>query len=385
MLRRVLRQGVPVARGLLLTLPVLVVLAGLLGAADTVFAEKLGDLLKFFDLTRWPEMFFRIFYVLILAYLLGGIYAHAVRFSADEPTPDPVTAWCKPLLGWVEAVIVLGSVLLLFGAFVIVQFQYFFGGQANINLAGFTYAEYARRGYFELLIVALISLALYLGLNLAAKRQTELRRRIFSGMMSFLMALLLVMLTSALMRLSLYHDAYGFTRLRTYVLISIIWLGLLFLAVIGLEIARRPYRFVQALLAAIFGFAFTLGVVNVDGLIAGQNIQRARAEKELDASYLRRLSADAVPLLVDTYLYPDLPEDIRYVLGRELACRTILLADEPPKSWLSFNIAESRARDLLLANQSHWQGFELGQDRGGWVILEENGETFYCNPWRDWD
>ena len=54
-------------------------------------------------------------------------------------------------LGLIEVATLLISVDLLFLVFVWIQFAYLFGGQANITLEGYTYAEYARRGFFELL------------------------------------------------------------------------------------------------------------------------------------------------------------------------------------------------------------------------------------------
>jgi len=61
-------------------------------------------------------------------------------------------------MNWTEAAIILGSVDLLFAFFVSIQFQYFFGGQANIKIEGFTYAEYAPAGFHRVVVVAVLSL-----------------------------------------------------------------------------------------------------------------------------------------------------------------------------------------------------------------------------------
>ena len=81
-----------------------------------------------------------------------------------------------PFLGFTEASIILGSILLLFGAFVLIQFQYFFSGQANISLEGFTYSEYARRGFGELVAVAALSLLTFQVLSVITMRQTTGRK-----------------------------------------------------------------------------------------------------------------------------------------------------------------------------------------------------------------
>ena len=80
--------------------------------------------------------------------------------------------WLPPFLGWIESIIILLGIDLLFAFFVGIQFKYFFGGQTNIHIDGFTFAEYARKGFSELVIVAVISLLIMQILNSIGKRQT---------------------------------------------------------------------------------------------------------------------------------------------------------------------------------------------------------------------
>jgi hypothetical protein len=91
------------------------------------------------------------------------VYLHAATQSKDEKLVGEEKPVLPPFLGFTEAAIVLGSVAVLFAAFVYIQFQYFFGGQANIHIDGYTYSEYARRGFGELITVAVFSLLLILG------------------------------------------------------------------------------------------------------------------------------------------------------------------------------------------------------------------------------
>ena len=132
-----------------------------------------------------------------------------------------------PFLGFTEATVVLGAVNLLFISFVFIQFQYFFGGQTNISVEGYTYAEYARKGFGELVAVAFFSLLLFLRLSAVVKRENVIQRWTLSGLGLLLVALVGVMLYSAFQRLVLYEAAYGFTRLRAYTHVFMIWLGVL--------------------------------------------------------------------------------------------------------------------------------------------------------------
>ena len=113
-----------------------------------------------------------------------------------------------------------------------------------------------------------------LTLSAITKRDTETQRRVFSGLGVALVALLLVMLFSAFKRLGLYEEVYGFSRLRTYTHVFLIWLGLLLIVTIALEILRKEHMFTFAMLIASFGFAVSLPILNVDAFIVNQNIQR---------------------------------------------------------------------------------------------------------------
>ena len=373
------RQVYAVLRGLLLALPLVVILGALLASADIVFADRMRDLLVVFQLERLPEYIFRLFYILVLAFGFSGALLHAVLPKKESEHPNPARPLLKPFLGWTETVVVLVSVNALFLFFVILQFQYLFGGQANITTAGYTYSEYARRGFSELVMVALISLALYLALGTAAQRETQARARSFQGLTILLMGLVLVILGSALQRLVLYEQAYGFTRLRTYTFIFIPWLAVLLLTTIALEVSGRSYRFGLALLLVVLGFGLTFGVLNLDGFITRQNVQRALSGEELDGAYLSTLSSDAVPALYGFYAQPDLDPAVRAVLGAELACRAAGLQDDAARPWQAFTYSEARASRILSQNAAAWADYRVTKDTAGWWQVTAVGQTRRCS------
>ena len=184
--------------------------------------------------------------ICIVGYLLLGVYLHSLYKDHDTALSTEENRWLPRFLGITESAIVLGSVNLLFLAFVAVQFRYFFGGESNINLAGYTYAEYARRGFGELVTVAVFSLMLFLGLSYLTKKHERQAHRLFSVLGVALFALVSVILVSSFQRLQLYEDVYGFTRLRTYTHVFIIWLGALLLAVSLLELFQKQGFFALA-------------------------------------------------------------------------------------------------------------------------------------------
>ena len=129
-----------------------------------------NDFTRLFRLEKLPEYIFRVIYILIGGYALVGIILHAASKSRDEKLIGVEKPLVAPFLGFTEAAIVLGAVVVLFAAFVLVQFQYFFGGETFLGVQGYTYSEYARRGFGELVAVAFFSLLLFLRLSAIVKR-----------------------------------------------------------------------------------------------------------------------------------------------------------------------------------------------------------------------
>jgi hypothetical protein len=328
-----------------------------------------------------------------LGYFLTGIFIHAFTHNKDQHLIGEEKPWVPTFLGFTEAAIVLNSINVLFVSFIGVQFRYFFGGDANIKVNGYTYAEYARRGFGELVMVAVLSLLIFLGLSTITRRETNHQRRVFSGSGIGLVVLVVVILISAFQRLLLYEDAYGFTRLRTYAHIFIVWLGILLAAVVLLEIVKRQRAFALAALVASMGFVFTLNIINVDGLIVHQNVKRAlnagnvpedekregNLNSKLDAYYLQSLSTDATPALVEAMETPQLTTYDQNELAAILACQlTILAGERESLPWVSHHWADDRAWGLLKMHREDFSAARVYQNEYGvwWVMV--NGDRRPC-------
>jgi len=377
----------PVVRGIVIALPIVAIFATLLSSADVVFGQRLEDLINWVRLDNLPELIFRLIYILVIGYALAGVILHAATQSKDEKLANEDKPLIPPFLGYVEATIVLGSVVALFAAFVIIQFQYFFGGTTNINVEGYTYAEYARRGFGELVTVAFFALLMLLTLSGITKRDTESQRRIFSGLGVALVTLLLVMLFSAFKRLGLYEEAYGFSRLRTYTHVFLIWIGLLLIVTIALEILRKERMFTFAMLIASLGFAISLPILNVDAFIVEQNIQREIHAEEnsstnLDAAYFLDLSDDAIPALVTAFQNPTLTASVRDSIGASLACirHERGLYDQEAK-WQSFHFATYNADNALTSIRNKLKAYEINDTNYPAVVTTPAGEEFPCSTY----
>lgn len=369
------KKGWAILRGVLIAIPVVTLFAILLSSADPVFGDWLKKIL---NLERLPEYLFRLFYILMIGSFLVGIYLHALEPRTEAQKPDTMKTWMTPFLGWTETGIILGAIDVLFIAFVIIQMRYLFGGTANINETGYTYAEYARRGFGELVGVAVLSLLMYLGLNTISKRESRGARIGFSVVSILLMANVLVMLASSLQRLMLYEEAYGFSEMRTYTHVFIYWLAALIVVTVVLEILRKRGRFALALLIAVLGFAITLTMINIDGFIVRQNVKRAVAGEELDFSYLQQLTTDAVPEMAKAYQQPGLPAKVKDVLGSALACRAATSESAAQKPWQGFNISSAQAGKLLSQYANTWSSYKVYDNTDWGKMIKLNGTEVSC-------
>ena len=333
----------PVVRGIVIALPIIAIFASLLASADAIFSQRLTDLIEWFNIENLPELIFRLVYIVIIGYGLAGIVLHASTESKDEKLAGEGKPFVPPFLGYVESTIVLGSVVALFLAFVAIQFQYFFGGTTNIKIDGFTYAEYARRGFGELVTVAFFALLMFLTFSAITKRDTESQRRIFSGLGVTLVALLLVMLLSAYQRLGLYEAAYGFSRLRTYTHVFLIWIGLL---LIQREIQVQKNKSV-----------------------------------DLDVQYFLDLSDDAIPPMVKAYRTKSLPAPVREKIGASLACIQYTRGlDDREYSWQSFHFARLNADKALALVKKDLKGYVVDDSEYPNIVTTPAGEEFSCSP-----
>jgi len=376
----------PITRGVVIALPVIAIFASLLSSADPIFAKRLADFIGVFKINNLPEYIFRLVLILMIAYALAGTFLHAAQKSAEKVEEK---TWVSPFLGFTESTIVLGSVVILFIAFVIIQFQYFFGGQVNIGIEGYTYSEYARMGFGELITVAFFSLLLLLGLGAITRRETENQRRTFSVLGVGLVGLVIVMLIAAFQRLGLYEMAYGFSRLRTYTHVFMIWLGLLLVAVVILEVLHRERYAALTMVLVSLGFVISLSLLNVDAFIVKQNIQReirsttdktfAQGRADLDAQYFLDLSDDAVPPLVSAFHSKSMPTSVKEKVGAALVCKRYEHQQDTRKyPWQSFHFSRLNADIGFKEVNKELDTYKIIDKDWPMKIKTPSGEEFPC-------
>lgn len=342
-----------IVRGTVITVPILVLFALLFASADPVFSKYASRLLVFhLDETTLVRG------ILIFAVAISLIGAFAYSFGGKPFTWGWRGEGKRPL-GTVEISILLGSVNVLFLSFIVIQLAYLFGGESNIAQQGMTYAEYARRGFFELIAVALVSYLVLFAAEKYVERDVEAHSAAFKLLSAALVLQVVVIMASAFLRLSLYEEAFGFTTLRLYSHAFIILLGAIFaLLVYKIIVDHRDATFAFRSFLAVLVFAAGMNLFNPDAFIAEKNLDRYAETGKLDVIYLTDLSADATPVTISALDAPD--ENVRGAVGRLLLDG--LNSTSTRKSWQSWNISRENERSLLEARRpqlEQYANFEI--------------------------
>jgi hypothetical protein len=333
------RQALAVSRGVLLAAPLLLLFGALLVAADAIFERLIIEVFGF-DLA---EVFSHLFLITFFAWITAGLLWAGLMARVPENFAIPRPRLLS--LGIVEVGIVLGLLDLLFLTFVVIQVRYLFGGAGRVAAtAGLTYAEYARRGFFELVTVTALALPLLLIAHWLLRAETRAHERLFKGFAGIMVVLLFVVVASALQRMYLYQQEFGLTELRLYTTVFMVWISVVLLWFLLTVMRARRDRFAFGALLAGFAAIFAINVMNPDALIASTNIGRMEDGKRFDAYYLTTLSADAAPVLVES-----LPEigDTHMWTGYTVEQAVVDRWDAKRADWRTWNLGRSRARQVV--------------------------------------
>lgn len=316
----------PVLRTTAISIVLLLVFGGLFASADALFAQWAGALVP--DLT-FESMFFRAF---VLAAVFGltttGIYVALAPPQVERlalPVGRPVRRfeWAVPV----------GLVIATFVVFLAAQVTVLFGGHDYIRrTTGLTYAAYVHQGFGQLTLATLLTLVVVATAVRRAPQASSTDRLLLRLLLGLLCLLTLVVVASALMRMHVYEEAYGFTRLRVLVSVFETWLGVVVVLVCAAGVSLRGVWVPRAALLVGATMLLGLAAINPDGYIAERNIERFEQTGRIDWYYLTGLSDDAVPALTQ------LPAPYRECVFANQASGS--------NDWLEWNFGRSRAVDL---------------------------------------
>jgi hypothetical protein len=205
-------------------------------------------------------------------------------------------------LGAIEVAVVLGLINLLFLSFVIVQIPYLFGGMDLVqNTPDFKLADYARRGFGELVTVAALVLPILLITHWLLRKDSPINEKIYRVLAGMNVGLLFVIMISAAQRLFLLTGnlGYGLTTVRFYPMVVMIWLAVVFAWFCLTVLRGARHNFAWGALWSAMVILGVLHFVNPDDFIARTNLRLMNEGRIFDARYNSNLSGDAVPVLLE--------------------------------------------------------------------------------------
>jgi len=263
--------------GVVIAVPMLVIVVALLSGADVLFRRMTTELFDWIKPGNLFNVVFRIGAMFFGSYML---IAFLCRRSIKEEVPDrrngePVLA--ITITGLLSIIYILFSGIQIFGLFL---------GRMELP-EGYTYAMYAREGFFQLLVVSVLNLVIVL-CSLAYFKESKVLKII----LTIMSLCTFVMIASSAMRMILYIQSYYMTFLRLFVLWALAVLFALFLGVI-ISIFREHFRLFGYSVAVVTVLYLALSFSHPDLIIAKVNVGNTE-----DYSYLSELSADAAPVLI---------------------------------------------------------------------------------------
>ncbi len=327
--------------GIAIAFPILLVVISLLISADRIFENFMGRIPDLFRDLNLGEIIGRGFIILFIFFTSFSF----ILSLMEKKKPGFPAEWdgrvnLPKIWDHVTVITVMILVNVIYVVFVLIQFAYLFGGVRLDLPADFTYSEYARRGFFELIAVTVINFSILM-LCIGFTKMTGVPAKFLRFLYSLLVGNTLVMLVSAYYRMLLYEEAYGFTYLRVLTQAFMIFMLVLF-GITLLRVWNDGITLVKPFIIAAVAAYLIVNYVNIDVIIAQNNINRYYATNKIDVGYLSTLSYDAVPEIAKLAVTRDekLADEIAGLLKdkKEEALKN--------KSWQSFNISRFRAANI---------------------------------------
>lgn len=317
--------------GIIIAIPFLFVIINLLISADAQFERLLSNLPQLINIRA--DYLFRTAIIIFFTFSFFGFMQVLLQKNAYiVKKEEPVKAIS------IDGVITLTILLLLnivYILFVIIQFKYFFSGTLD---EGYTYAEYARRGFFELLFITMINLTVTTGVIYFTNNISGILKRTIRIALTILVISSGVILISAFMRLSLYEDAYGFTFTRVLAHSFMIFLMIIFtytLVKIWLDkLSLFHFYFISSLI-----YYTGINIINFDNFVVDRNIERFEETGKIDIYYLNQLSATGILGLIEIYEKNGQIPELEEMLKELKEDRGYLKND----SWQSYNVTRDKA------------------------------------------
>ena len=277
--------------GIIIAIPLLFIMTLLLSSADVVFAQMFE---KFFEAINLWEIMCVLVLMTVVFFSSYALYAALGKKNITEEVTD------KKIFDPVIAIVVTGTLSVLYLMFSVIQIVFLFIGNMQLP-EGYTYAGYARQGFFQLLAVCMINLLLVLICLYLFRDNTALKI-----ILTVISGCTYIMILSSALRMIMYINKYNLTFRRMQVLWT---LAVIFLLMTGVTIFIYYKEFPLFIygIAVVTVFYIALSFSHPDYWIARYNLTHEENTGS-ERRYLSTLSSDAAPAILNPKINPDVTQ-----------------------------------------------------------------------------
>jgi hypothetical protein len=317
-----------VLNGLFWALPLLFIFGRLLMSSDVRFADFTAGLIDFDLSTLFKSILASVFWTAVSLAILFAALVYKTPVQKVDVT-DRI-----PVVDGIQLITMLGCINLLFCCYISIQFTYFFGGDTLVhNTSGLTYSAYARNGFWDLVLVAMIALPLLYLADWMQRNEAEKTQGLFRKLALFSVIAIFIMEGSAAHRMYIYVREYQLTELRFYSTWYMCFIVSALFTFVATVLKGKRELFIVSTAFCALGFIALLNLINPDAIIVRLNLAQMEQGDSIDQRYLARLSHDA---------YPDI---VQY-------------AQENPKAKICFMVLEGGGNSTLA-----WQSWTWSNNR----------------------
>lgn len=267
------------------------IVIGLLCSADNEFAKIFSTIFKDINIFNVPELTGRIIIIIIAFFYFAGFFMNMLdkenglkEFEKDEKAEKKESYTIRMMIT------VLNLVYLVF---CFTQIKVLFTEQ-NIK-----YSEFARKGFFQLMIVSLINIVMILKANNKNLKETEKQEKYKKTMCIVMVIFTLIIIISAFARMTLYQQNYGYTRLRILVDYTLITEIILLIPTI-IYILKNKIDLIKTYFVIIITMYCLVNFINIDKIIMKNNFNRYKETGYIDLNYLMEMNnSDLIEQLLE--------------------------------------------------------------------------------------
>ncbi len=275
--------------GIACALPVLLVVIPLLINSDAAFEGLMQKL--FGDIA---EMLFKVILgVTLTPFLVSYCFGLAKKNKSEPKSFNGMN------LNGIAVASFLSAISLCYLTYLFSQLAYFFDAFKGILPQEFKVAEYARRGFFEMSVIAAINFAIvFFALIAVCKKSgnTPILVKLFSA---FICVFTLAVAGTSVAKLMLYISSFGMTRLRILTTAFVVGLAVVFVALF-FRCFIKGVRVLRVALVSAAVVLMALGFVNVDRLVAAYNVTayQKNALEEIDVENIYDMGESGAEYLI---------------------------------------------------------------------------------------